>query len=531
MVNALEYQQSGRLAGAERICWQILAIDPGHADSMHLLGVINYQSGRYGVACEMIGKALAINNKIASYHSNLGTVLMAQGKLDHAATCYERALALKSHFATAHLNLGGVLHAQGKFDEAAARCRRALALDPNLAQAHSNLGAVLHAQGKLDEALVCCERAIALCPELAEAHHNLGRLFRTLGRPDEALACISRAIALKPDYAQAHFSESLLLLLRGDFGAGWRNYERRWQSADHNTPPRSYSQPLWRGEAMGSERVLIWGEQGVGDEVMFAGLIPDVLRTDNRCILDCEARLRPLFARSFPQVDVVSGHCVSSASQDQAGELEFAAQLPSGSLPSLFRRSNAEFASTTSPYLFADSVQRERFRANYADGRRVVGLAWQTKSLQSGHIRSIDLSLLAPLFALNGIRWISLQYGSHDALESQAALAEAPIFIDHSVNQLLDIDNFAAQVAAMDMVITIDNSTAHLAGALGIPVWLLLPFASDWRWQERREDSPWYPTMRLFRQPAFGDWQSVVRRIGEALARLDVDIGERSPAR
>ena len=510
IADASKLQRTGHLAEAERICRQILEIDPGHADSMHLLGVIAYQTGRLGDACELIGKALAIDDQNAGYHSNLGMVLMAQGKLDHAATCYERALAIWPDFVAARLNLGSVFHAQGKFDEAQACCERVLALDPTLAQAHSSLGAVLQAQGKLNEALLCSERAVALNPDLAEAHHNLGRLLRTLGRPDEALASFRCAIALQPNYAQAHFSESMMLLLRGDFASGWPGYERRWQSVDQNTPQRAYSQPLWRGEA--TDRVLIWGEQGVGDEIMFAGLIPDVLRTGTRCILDCDARLKPLFARSFPQVDVVTGH-----SPDQPGELKFSAHLPSASLPGLFRTSTAAFASTTSPYLFADSNERERFRAAYADGRRLVGLAWQTNSPQSGQIRSIDLSLLAPLFAHDGIQWISLQYGSHDALEAQASAAAAPIFVDRSVDQLSDMDQFAAQVAAMDLVITIDNSTAHLAAALGIPVWLLLPFAPDWRWQEQREDSPWYPTMRLFRQPAFGDWQSVVQRVLHSL--------------
>jgi ADP-heptose:LPS heptosyltransferase len=166
----------------------------------------------------------------------------------------------------------------------------------------------------------------------------------------------------------------------------------------------------------------------------------------------------------------------------------------------------------------ADPAERERFRTRYGDGRRLIGLAWQTKNQKTGRKRSIGLEGFAPLFALPGIRWISLQYGDFDALEEQAAAAGAPILIDRTVDQLADLDRFAAQVAALDQVITIDNSTAHLAGALGLPVWLLLPLAADWRWLERRPESPWYPTLRLFRQPQAGDWQAALEGVQNALA-------------
>jgi len=511
--DAFRSYQAGKFAETERICRQILAMDACHADSLNLLGMIEYLVGRQEAAEEMIRKAIAIDCKKASFHSNLGAILRVHGKLDDAKACFERALELNPNLAEAHLNLGGIFYAQGEFDEAAVRCKQALALNPNSAEAHSSLGAVFQAQGNLGEALRECRQAVALNPNLAEANHSLGRVFRALNCPEEALACYRRAVAIQPGYARAHFSESLVQLLQGDFLSGWRNYEWRWQSVDHNTPGRAYSQPLWKGDALASGRVLIWGEQGVGDEIMFAGLIPDVLRTGNRCVLDCDARLKPLFSRSFPEVEVVSGHVV-----DHPGELDIAAHLPSGSLPGLFRTTSSAFVSTASPYLIADTTARERFRTQYADGRRQVGLAWQTKSQQTGRIRSIDLSLLAPLFALSGIQWISLQYGRQDALQAQIAAAGAPVLLDSSVDQFSNVDRFAAQVAAMDMVITIDNSTAHLAAALGVPVWLLLPFAADWRWLQRREDSPWYPTMRLFRQPKPGDWESVVRRVHRGLS-------------
>jgi hypothetical protein len=335
----------------------------------------------------------------------------------------------------------------------------------------------------------------------------------------EALAAMERSLAIKPDYPQARFGMALVQLRCGDFAAGWRNYEHRWRSPDHDTPRRAYAQPLWTGEKLESGRLLLWGEQGVGDEIQFAGLFPDAIRSGNQITLDCDPRLHPLFARSFPEIEVVSGNKPAEAPADV-----FAAHLPIGSLPGLFRGSEAAFTATASPYLKADLAERELFRSCYGDGRLLAGLAWQTKNQKTGRKRSIALDEFAPLFALPGIRWISLQYGDFDALEQQAATAGAPLVIDRGVDQIASIDRFAAQVAALDFVLTIDNSTAHMAAALGLPVWLLLPFAADWRWLAGRADSPWYPTLRIFRQPKLGDWQSVLSEVECALRAIPIMV-------
>ncbi len=231
---ALGHHRTGRMAEAEQIYRQILAIDCRQPDCLHLLGMIAYDAGHHQAAVELIRRAIAINENGASYHSNLGTVLRAQGMLDQAAVCYIRALALR----------------------------------PELAEIHTNLGNIRTAQGKIDESMACYQRALALMPESADARYNMG----------------------------------VAQLLNGDFASGWRNFEMRWQTKDFGTPMRSYSQPLWDGERLTSGRLLLWREQGVGDEIMFAGLIPDVMRTGTRCLLDCDARLMPLFCPVF------SGH-------------------------------------------------------------------------------------------------------------------------------------------------------------------------------------------------------------------------------
>jgi tetratricopeptide (TPR) repeat protein len=543
---ALQLHQNGRFSEAGRIYQRILAINPRHPDCLHLLGMIAYQEGSLETAADMIREAIAIHSKGTSYYANLGTVLQAQGKLREAEALYKHALTLKPDLAEVHVNLGNVLLARGELDGSIACYERALTLKPTCAETYNNLGNARQKQGQIEAAIACYERALAIKPDYAEVYYNLGSAYRDQGKLDEAVTRYKEALTIEPEYTDAYynlgnvlreqgklqdalgeykkalmlrpnhekagFAEALAQLLQGDFATGWRNFERRWQSTDLDTPRRAYQQPSWAGERLSSGSLLVWGEQGIGDEIMFAGLIPDVIRTGNHCILDCDPRLKALFSRSFSGVKVFPG-----CAPGNHPELKIAAQLPIGSLPGLFRATSSAFALITSPYLIANPTARKRLRARYAEGRRLVGLAWYTKSSRTGRFRSIDLSLLVPLFTRPDIRWVSLQYGDPGILENQAAAAGAPLLIDRSVDQFSDLDIFAAQFAAMDMVITIDNSTAHLAGALGVPVWVLLPFAPDWRWLRGREDCPWYPTMRLCRQTEPGNWQSVVERVRSSL--------------
>lgn len=435
------------------------------------------------------------------------------GRLFQAEQIYLEILEREPQHADALHLLGMIAHQRGRHDAAVELIRKAIAIHKNAASYHANLGNVLQAQDNLDEAVASYRTALALKPDLPEVHLNLGNVLQAQGDVDAALTAYRRALALQPELAEAQVAESMALLMQGHFDLGWQNHERRWSTREYDTPMRAYPWPLWKGEHLASGRLLIWGEQGIGDEIMFAGLIPDAMRSAKQVVLDCDARLKPIFARSFPGVGVISGD-----DPEQLADRDIAAHLPSGSLPGIFRASRAAFAATASPYLVAEPAERQNFRERYSDGRRLVGLAWHTKNQKTGRRRSIELPLLAPLFARPDIRWISLQYGDHDALEQQAEAASAPLFVDRSVDQLADMDRFAAQVAAMDLVITIDNSTAHLAGALSVPTWLLLPFASNWRWLKGCEDSPWYPTIRIFRQPSLGDWVSVIQGVQKALS-------------
>lgn len=552
MASALEHHRAGRLDAAERLYQQILALNAKQADSLHLLGMIAYGRGRMETGADLIRQAIAINDREAMYHSNLGNILKDQTKLDEAIQSFQRALTLKPKFVDAHNNLGIALVAKGQVAEgishyeravvldpgcatalcnmgiarelqgdaaAAVEChQRALALQPTFVTALYNLGNAFKAQDKLSEAVECYDRALALDPHFAQASNNLGTALRDLDTLDGAIACYERAIASNPDFTLAHFGKALTQLLNGDLSNGWTNYEWRWKT-NKQQPMRQYPQPLWKGEPVPAGRLLLWGEQGLGDEIMFAGLIPEVLRTGMPCALDCQTRLRPLFERSFPGVPVVTAYNPS-----QHAGFNVSAHCATGSLGRFLRPTEDSFRRVTSPYFLADPEQLNEFRAKYSGGQRWIGLAWHTSNKDTGRSRSVGLSALAALLARRdleaAVKWISLQYGSHELLESEAESASAPIFIDRTVDQMKDVDRFAAQIAALDLVITIDNSTAHLAGALGVPVWVLLPFVPDWRWFRLREDSPWYPSMRLFRQTKSGDWDSVIERVAAALCRL-----------
>ncbi len=542
---ALHLHQQGNLHEAERLYRQVLKHNAHHSDSLHLLGMIGYQCGHPESAVELITQAISLNAGEALYHSNLGVVMNSLGKLDEAINSYQRAVELRPAYPEAHSNLASVLVKKGEFTSAVDHFEQVLKLNPDNAEAHLNLGVALAEMGSPEQAIPHYQRAIELKPDLAVAFSNLGNALKDLGKLDEAVASFNQALTLQPnyltalynlgntyqalnkledalntytrarliqpDYTEAIYGTSLAQLLDGNFVDGWQNYESRWKMPGHK-PLRQYPFPLWKGNNLGTGQLLLWGEQGVGDEIMFASVIPDLLRTGNRCILDCDARLAPLFTRSFPGLQVVSG----------LPDVHIAAHLPTGSLPRFFRNTEASFLSATSPYLVADRTRCNQFRSRYAWGKRIVGIAWHTNNKKTGRARSLALEQLAPLLRRTDIFWVSLQYGDLADLEKQASAAQVPLFIDHEVNQLTDVDLFAAQVAAMDLVITIDNSTAHLAGALGVPVWVMLPNERDWRWQHTRPDTPWYPTMRLFRQPHPADWQSVVSLIGASTLKHNI---------
>ena len=596
---ALAHQRAGRAAEAERVCRHILSVDPGHAQTLHLLGLIEHQRGRSDDAIEHIRMAIARNGRDPAFHHNLGNILRARDRPADAMKCYERAVALApgsvdtlynlgntcqdlgqseraiAYFEQAlrlrpdavelHNNLGTALQELGRLDEAIARYRQALTLRPDGVESLDNLAGALRAQGQLDAALACYESALSLRPNRVESHIGLGVVLRDLGRlekalasyeralalapdhpetrnnlgialvdlgrleeaitqyeralavqPDradthynlgialeyqdrqaEALASYRRALVLKPDYARAHFNRALALLRTGELDEGWAEYEWRFAVARYD---RNFARPLWSGEPLAGRRILIHAEQGFGDTLQFIRYVPAVAERCGRVLLE------------VPKPIVRLAHTVVGASQViAAGEPlpEFDCHCPLLSLPRVFK-TNLTTIPAVVPYLKApaeaSAAWAERIAA--ASGLR-VGVVWAGTT-----VGALDLRLLQPLWEVPGINWFSLQVGDPSR---DISLLDAVAITDLSP-WLTDFAETAAAVSHLDLVISVDTSVAHLAGALGRPVWLLLPNAPDWRWLIEREDSPWYPTARLFRQKKTGDWSHVAREVAAALA-------------
>jgi hypothetical protein len=447
----------------------------------------------------------------ASWHiqNDLGTNLQDQGRVAEAVAAYRRAVELKPDFADAHNNLGTALQDLGRIAEAGACYRRALEFQPNFAEAHSNLGNVYKAQGSLAEAIACYRRALHLAPELADAHNNLGAALEQQGNLSEALVAYEQAVRLRPDFAEAHWNRAQLWLLAGDFGRGWPEYEWRWRIRGL-TPP-SLSQPIWDGRPLRGKTILLHAEQGLGDTFQFIRYARAAKHGGGRVIVLCQKPLRAILG-GCREVDQLVDEATSSVSFDVWCSLM--------SLPRVLG-TTLETIPAAIPYLAAapDLLAQWDGRLRGHDGFR-IGIGWQGhRRYHRDRDRSIPLHCFASLASIPRVRLVSLQKnaGREQMAEVAFPVADLGDEVDGASGPFMDT---AAIMLQMDLVITSDTALAHLAGALGVPVWVALPVVPDWRWMLHRADSPWYPTMRLFRQETRGDWRDVFDNIRNAVQAL-----------
>lgn len=412
-------------------------------------------------------------------------------------------------------NLGSIERAIGKIESAIWSFRLVLRLEPTNGAALHALTDLLRVSGDLDDAVVTSRALVALHPATAPAWGNQGILLQFQGRLDDAAQNYTRALRIDPTYAEARSNLGLTQLLHGNLAAGWANHAARWNTGANAANRRHQSLPLWDGAALAGQRLLAWGELGVGDEILLAGMIPDLTQRGINCVLETAPRLAPLFARSFPDVLVAPR---SDPPHPATTHPDLAAQAPLGDLGRWLRPDFAAFPPRPR-YLTADPQRVAALRARYraiAGERRLVGISWHSANPNHRDFKSAPLPLWAPLLTLPDLVFVDLQYGSHSAaLEEARRTHGATILHDDSVDPMTDLDGFAAQIAALDLVISISNTTVHVAGALGIPVWTLLANRTGflWCWFSEREDSPWYPSMRIYRQSTAGDWSPVFARV------------------
>jgi tetratricopeptide (TPR) repeat protein len=576
---AVQYFHEGRLQDAVAAFQQALRVQPNYTDAHGNLGNIYYYQGRHDEAVASYRRAIALKPTSGTFHSNLGNVLAEQHKFQEAEVACREAVRLQPTDPGSHNNLGNALKGQGKLDEAAASYREALRIQPNSPDAHHNLGLVLAEQHKhteaiesyqeairlkpdyvdaiaaaaaalvdqkkLDEgiavahqalhlqpncalarwalgvahmakdeplkALSCFEEAARLKPEFVDAHWARGAALMAENRAGEAVAALDAALRLNPDHPNSHFGRGMAYLLLGDLGTGFPEYE--WRAKCKEAGPRAIPGPVWDGSPLGGRTVLLHAEQGLGDTIHFVRYASVVKKKGGTVIVECQPALTRLLART-------AGIDRLIAQGSPLPDYDVHASLLS--LPSILRTTSATVPADI-PYVTADErlVERWRQELDAVPGFR-IGISWQgSPEHERDRFRSISLREFAPLAQVERVRLLSLQkgYGSEQLREfvGRFAVIDWTDRLDEAAGPFMDT---AALMKSLDLIITSDTANAHLAGALGVPVWVVLPFNPDWRWQLDREDSPWYPTMRLFRPRVRTGWQDVIQRVASELQKL-----------
>ncbi|MCC6395585.1 MAG: tetratricopeptide repeat protein [Bacteroidetes bacterium] len=542
IAQALQAHRSGHLDEAQALYAEILAHEPDHVDALHLLGVIAYQRHSLSEAERYFRRAIEVAPEYAAALSNLGLLLLEHGRWSEAIDCFQASLRVRPDQPGVWSNLGMALVRSGDFAGGATACRTALDYDPASADAHCNLGNALRGMGNPTEALRALEKAVALRPAFAEALNSLGNALADTGMLAAAICAYQRAHECKPEYvsplnnlaklhreagdleeaerlyrqalardphsAEAHWGLSFIHLLNGDWEQGWEEYEWRWQLPD---PPdrRTFDTPVWDGTPPGGRKLLVHCEQGLGDAIQFIRYAPLLGAQGAHVLVEAPAALAGLF-RTLQGIEKVIPRGEPWPVHD--------AHCSVLSLPRL-ARTRPDNVPAAVPYLSVPETLASFWKANLEQDPRGtrIGLAWfGSRTHDNDRKRSLSLDALKPLLAMKGAVFYNLH---QERLDPRLLPETGAPFVDHS-EDFQDVLATAGLLSQLDLVITVDTMVAHLAGALGKPVWVLLPFAPDWRWMLGRDDSPWYPEMRLFRQSHPGDWDGVIERVVRELSGL-----------
>ena len=556
--------QAGQPAKAFEMYAQVLALSPDHVDALNMAGVSAWQAGDTSTALGMLDQAMANHPGHPDAYSNLGVILEAHGRFEDAVNAYKASLEAKPGNALVLMNLSNALSQLGaygealaaldqvldqtpgdidalnskavalkeigRYDDALACLQKALDGDRKSVRTWTNLGlvyrangqpqdafeaydkalelepgslkvlnnvAVLHRwEGNLDEAAAICEGILAAQPDKIEVLNNLGDIYQALARLDEARVCFEKVLTLAPDHPEGHHNLAVLLLLAGDFEQGWKHYEWRWLAKEFPSERRNFPEPLWTGEPLDGKTILLYVEQGLGDALQFVRYAPLVKARGGRVIVECPKVLKRLF-ETAPGVEQVIA---------RGDDLpHFDVQCPFLSLPGLLSPNEGAIPLDI-PYLSVTAKDKETWSKLLAeDAGFKIGLVWAGSPTHTNdRERSVPLSRFAPLSKISGCSLYNLQIG-----DAASQLQDIDWPMRDLTAEIGDYADTAALVTALDLVITVDTSVAHVAGALGKDVWVLLPYAPDWRWQMERTDSPWYPSMTLYRQPERRDWDSV----------------------
>lgn len=490
-----------------------LQIDPGLTEAWSNQGASLNELNRHEEALISFERALQINSRLAEAWSSKGNALTKLKRYDEALAAHDQAIRLKPDYAEAWSNKGITLNILQRYDEALECYDRTLKLAPRHARAMSNRALALFDAGRLQEALTACELSLKADPCSARACLGYGNVLKDLKRYPDALTQYARAQQLAPDDPDAYWNESICRLLLGDFERGWIHHGRGWENRLRGDQRPQFRQPTWDGKFVDGT-LLAWAEQGIGDQILHAGMLGQASALAKYLRVAAEPRLIPLLQRSFPGVDFVS----------QAGpisELACDAQVAMGDLGKHLRKGWSDFPEDRIAYLMADPVRALQLRNQLTSEHSFVcGLSWRSVNPKVGKFKTMELAELAPIISIPGIQFVDLQYGDTEVERRQLADTKG-LNVEHvkSIDNMYDIDGLAALISACDIVVTISNTTAHLSGALGKTAHVMLPHTSGthWYWHDERDDSPWYPSIRLVRQTSPNEWRDVIARVAGTL--------------
>jgi tetratricopeptide (TPR) repeat protein len=494
----------GRLDEAVASYERAIRLGPRFAPAYSNYGAVLQRLGRTQDAIAAFRKAIELAPEYPEAYNNLGHSLELNNQLDEAIAAFVKAIQFNPNLAGAYCNLGNVLLSKKRVDDAIASFRTAIRIEPDMPEAHSNLGNALSDKGDLDEAMAEYRLALRLRPRYPDALSNTSSLLIECGEYNESEQLLRQAIEYEPNFADAHWNLALLLLLKGDFAQGLPEYEWRWR-VRFMPPLPSLGKPQWKGEDLSGKTLLLYVEQGYGDAMQFIRYAPMLAARGANIFLKSPAELRRLLA-------TVEGIDRIFLPSESTPPFDF--HCPLLSLPLGFKTNLSSIPVPPMPYLHPDQSDVEKWCNRLSsEKRRRIGLAWAGDPRHKRDAaRTILLCNFAPLAELTNAAFYSLQKG-----EGAKHLPPAGVTINDFTSELNDFADTAAFIANLDLVITVDTSVAHVAGAVGKPVWLLVQHSPDWRWLLDRDDSPWYPTMRLFRQKKYGDWTEVIRRVTDQL--------------
>lgn len=548
LLRGLALHKEGKVAEAEKLYDKVLKLNPASGDALNLKGALATGRSQHAAALALLDRAAAAMPGYPEVHFNRAIALSALDRDEEALAAYAKAITLRPAYADAHLNAGRVLHKLGRIDQATAMFRAMTAGTPRDPRGHYNLGVCLtevlpkarlaERAGLTREARTAFESARALDPNSAEtsyafatlysengdharaaelvraalalkpgwsdAWNNLGNHYEGLGERAAAIAAFDRALELDPRNMGAVVNRGLTQLARGRMAEGWDGYAHRFDDPRFPFSPRAWPWPAWQGEDLAGKRILLWSDQGIGDEVLYASMLREVAARAGECVVECSARLVPLYGRSFAGVEIVANQpAVHTELRGRAFDYHCSVL----DLGRWLRRALPSFPNRAR-ILSADPGRTAALRAKYqalAPGKKLIGVSWHSTNPRTGQQKSLPLGHFAPLLALPEFTFINIQYGNViNELDDFRAASGVTIVHDPKIDSLIDLDAFAAQLSALDAVVSVSNSAAHMAGALGVPTGLFVPDHHKrlWYWFDQGAFSPWYRSVRVFRDPA-----------------------------